>query len=132
MTTHATATFEVTSWEDQVYDDPSEGPKLGRATVGKTLRGDVEATSTAELLTCQAADGSAGYVASERVTGRIGDRAGTFVVQHGGTAVAGTPDHNFGHVVPGSGTGQLTGLRGTCEYRHDETGATFTLDYRFA
>ncbi len=35
----------------------------------------------------------------------------------------------FGYVVPGSGTGELQGLRGHCTFHHDENGATFTLDY---
>jgi len=35
-------------------------------------------------------------------------------------------------VVPGSGTGNLQGLTGRGEYRHDKTEATFTLDYEIA
>jgi hypothetical protein len=128
MTSRAAATFEITAWEETAYDEPAEGPKLVRATVTKTFRGDVEGESTAELLMCQAADGSGGYIGSERVIGRVGDRAGSFVVQHGGT-VEGTTVKPFGSVVPGSGTGELRGLRGEARFHHDERGATFTLDY---
>jgi hypothetical protein len=32
-------------------------------------------------------------------------------------------------VVPGSGTGELRGLRGNVEFRHDENGASLTFDY---
>ncbi len=128
MNRHATATFDITGWDETRYDQPGDGPKLLRATVRKTFRGDVEGESTAELLMCQADDGSAGYVAMERVTGRIGDRSGSFVVQHGATRDSAS-SATFGTVVPGSGTGDLRGLRGEASYRHDEQGATFTLDY---
>ena len=47
----------------------------------------------------------AGYVVSERVTGQLGDRSGSFVIQHGGVMGPGLAPRTFGHVVPGSGTG---------------------------
>ncbi len=112
------------------YDEPGEGPKLSRANVTKTFQGEVAGTSTAELLMCQATNGSAGYIAQECVEGRVGDRSGSFVIQHGGIRTAGG-QKVFGHVGPGSGTGELHGLRGEVEYRHDEQGAAFTLDYDF-
>ena len=129
MTARATATFEITAWEETAYDEPADGPKLSRITVRKTFRGEIEAESTAELLTCQPIDGAAGYVASERIVGRVGDRSGSFVVQHGGVHDGATSARPFGHVVPGSGTGELRGLTGEAAFRHDEHGATFTLDY---
>ncbi len=128
MNRRATATFDITGWDETRYDQPGDGPKLLRATVQKTFRGDVEGESTTELLMCQADDGSAGYVAMERVTGRIGDRSGSFVVQHGATRDSAS-SATFGTVVPGSGTGDLRELRGEASYRHDEQGAAFTLDY---
>ncbi|MGH7646503.1 MAG: SDR family oxidoreductase, partial [Gemmatimonadaceae bacterium] len=50
-----------------------------------------------------------GYVATDRFTGSVSGRAGSFVFQHGGTIDRGklTP---FGYLVPGSGTGELEGL----------------------
>lgn len=129
-TQSAISNFEITSWEQSNGKKPSGGPTIGRATVRKTFTGDLEGTSVAELLTCQADDGSAGYVASELVEGGVGDRTGTFVVQHGGT-VDGTTATPFGHVVPGSGTGDLKGLRGKAEYQLDENCAILKLDYEF-
>lgn len=74
MSTRATASFEITAWEQTDYDEPAEGPKLSRATVRKTFRGDIEGESRAELLLCQVDDNSAGYVGMERIVGRIGAR----------------------------------------------------------
>ena len=57
---------------------------LARTTVKNTLTGDLQGTSVAELLMCRADEDHAGYVASERVTGRLEGREGSFVLQHGG------------------------------------------------
>lgn len=74
----------------------------------------------------------AGYVVSERVTGRLGNRQGSFVIQHGGLMGPGENPRTFGHVVPGSGTGELTGLGGEVEIDRTEDGKhTLALDYHF-
>lgn len=129
MSTRIIATFQITNWEQTSLDEPAEGPKLSRAAVTKSFTGDLTATSTADVLMCQA-EGGAGYIAQERVEGRLGDRTGSFVLQHGGVG-GGDWQEAFGHVVPGSGTGELKGLRGEARYKHDESGATLTLDYEF-
>jgi hypothetical protein len=130
MTTRATGSFQITGWDQKPYGDEGDGPQLARATVTKTFRGDLEGTSSAELLMCGDASGGggAGYIAQEVVTGTLAGRAGTFVLQHGGLRGAGEA-YTFGNVVPDSATGALHGLTGKVEYRHDESGAVFTLDY---
>ncbi|WP_218030958.1 DUF3224 domain-containing protein [Dictyobacter aurantiacus] len=131
MGTQIKAEFQVISWQETPYDEPEQGAKLLRVAVKKSFRGPIEAESSAELLMCQGEGNSAGYVASERVSGSIEGRTGTFVIQHGGAMVKGQPDFSFGYVVPGSGTGALQGLRGSCAFQHDDSGAVFTLDYFF-
>jgi hypothetical protein len=130
MPTVATAEFSITTWEPTPYDEEVAGPKMTRTVVNKTFTGALTGSSVAELLTCESASGSAGYVAMERVEGTLDGRAGTFVIQHGGLfdAVTGkaTP---YGAIVPGSGTGELAGLRGSAEYKHDDSGAILTLHY---
>jgi Protein of unknown function (DUF3224) len=125
--TTITATFEITGWDAETYDESAGGPKLARTTVRKTFSGPLTGTSVAELLTAERGDGR-GYVASERVTGTLDGRSGTFVLQHGGVGDA-TGQHAFGHVVPGTATGALEGLRGTVVYAHDDDGARATLTY---
>jgi hypothetical protein len=132
MSTRATANFEITGWEQTDYGEPGDGPKLARATVKKAFRGDVEGSSTAELLMCGGPEGGgAGYIAQEVVTATLAGRSGTFVLQHGGLRGAGEA-YTFGNVVPDSATGGLRGLTGKVEYRHDESGAVLTLDYDLA
>ncbi len=80
MTTHATAIFEVKSWTEAAYDD--DGPKLTRASVVKTMHGDIEGEARTEYFMMYRNDGSASFVGFERIIGRIGNRKGSFVLQH--------------------------------------------------
>ena len=128
MPQRAVASFEVISWDQSTYDDPVDAPALSRATVRKVFRGELDASSSAELLMCRPDDASGGYTASERIIGKVGERTGSFVVQHGATQDGERYDV-YGRVLPGSGTGDLTGIRGVCTFRHDQNGAVFTLDY---
>ena len=130
MPTKATSEFAITVWEPAPYDEDVPGPKMTRTVVKKTFTGALAGTSAAELLTCESESGSAGYVAMERVDGTLDGRAGTFVIQHGGIfdATTGNPTP-YGAIVPGSATGELAGLRGSAEYRHDDQGAILTLHY---
>jgi hypothetical protein len=130
MSARATATFEVTNWESTVYDEPAGKPALSRVTISKTFHGEVEATSVAELLMCAGADDAGSYIVQERIEGKIGERQGSFVIHHGGMRWKGG-SRVYGQVAPGSGTGDLSGLRGEVQFRHDEQGAIFTLDYEF-
>ena len=57
-------------------------------------------------------EGSAGYVALERVSGTLHGRSGAFVLQHSGTMTRGAPELNV-TVVPDSGSSQLAGLVGS-------------------
>ena len=131
MDTRATGAFEITAWEQVPYDESAEGPKLARATVRKTFRGELEGESTAELLLCADDAGGIAYTALERVVGRVGDRSGSFLLLHGAMR-GGDMTRSHGRVVPDSGTGELRGLRGEVEITHDEQGAVFVLDYDFA
>lgn len=103
----ARGTFDVTL-------TPATGPDapVGRMTLAKTFHGDLEATSVGEMLAIRTVEGSAGYVAMERVTGTLEGRAGSFALQHSGTMDRGTPTLSV-TVVPDSGTDALTGLTGT-------------------
>ncbi len=130
----ATASFKVTGWDPAPYDQPSDGPELSRISIQKSFHGDFTGESTGEGLFCGMNNptAGAGYVVSEKVTGRLGDRTGSFVIQHGGVMGPGTAPRTFGHVVPGSGTGDLAGLVGTVEIDQAEGEHTLTLEYDFA
>jgi len=112
VTTRATGSFDV-KITPLATDSPAEGSPLGRMSLEKQFHGDLEATSTGEMLTAGTAiESSAGYVAIERVTGSLHGKRGTFALQHNATMTRGTGALNI-IVVPDSGTGELTGLSGT-------------------
>jgi hypothetical protein len=107
---HANGTFEVklNPQTDEVGD-----PSVGRLSLEKTFSGDMQGTSKGQMLAVATnIPDSAGYVAMERVEGKLNDRKGTFALQHTGTMNRGVPQLNI-TVVPDSGTGELVGLAGS-------------------
>ena len=104
---HASGSFDV-----KLNPQPPDDSALGRLTIDKTFRGDLEGTSKGQMLAASTdVPGSAGYVAMERVTGTLAGRSGAFVLQHTGTMTRGDAELSV-TVVPDSGTEQLTGLTG--------------------
>ena len=109
MTTQASGTFEVKL--NPQPDDLGEST-LGRLTIDKQWQGDLVGTSKGQMLTGgDAAKGSAGYVAIEKVSGTLKGRKGTFVLQHSGTMTRGEGQLTI-TVVPDSGTEELQGITG--------------------
>ncbi|MBS0340848.1 MAG: DUF3224 domain-containing protein [Proteobacteria bacterium] len=77
------------------------------------FEGDLAATGQGQMLTAvTAVQGSAGYVAIERVTGMLHGKSGSFVFQHSGSVARGAQQLSI-MVVPDSGTGELAGIAGT-------------------
>ena len=111
MTKHATGTFEV-KLNPQAVEEKVGDPTVGRMSIDKQFHGDIEGTSKGQMLvTGTEVQGSAGYVAMERVTGTLHGHRGTFALQHSGMMTRGTPQLSV-TVVPDSGTGELVGLAG--------------------
>lgn len=123
----AKATFTIDAWEDAPLAVFPETAGLTQATVRKTFSGDLEGSSTALLLMAQNATSRA-YVAQEYITGSLHGKHGSFVLQHSARDEGEQPQGQW-HIVAGSGTGELAGLRGSGTYQHDEDGARLTLDY---
>ena len=125
---HATGTFEVTI-RPEAGSAPFVAAKLGRQTLDKTFSGQLQAHSAGEMLMAMGAvEGSAGYVAIERVDGTLDGRAGSFVLQHSGTMDRGVPTLRIS-VVPDSGSGELAGLAGTMAIQVDNGAHRYTFDY---
>ena len=115
----ATGTFEVRLTPAESGDSP-----IATLSIDKTFQGDLQGTSVGQMLAFRTpVEGSAGYVAMERVTGTLAGRHGSFTLQHNGLMDRGTPSLAV-VVVPDSGTDGLSGLTGTMEIivspgRHD-------------
>ena len=131
MTQRANAVITVRKYEPSAYDEPVDGPVLTRIHVEEGFTGDIEGDGVVEFLQASRADGSASFVGMERITGAVGGKQGTFLLQDAGM-VEGNIVSGEWFVVPGSGTGQLVGLRGTGGFRANlGEGAQVHLDYWF-
>jgi hypothetical protein len=125
---HATGTFEV-KVSSQALSDVAAESALGRMSIDKRFHGDLDGISKGEMLMAGTeVQGSAGYVAIERVTASLHGRSGTFVLQHSGTMTRGTPQLSV-TVVPDSGTGELTGLAGKMNIDIADGKHSYTFDY---
>jgi len=127
----AAAVITVHKYEPAAYDEPADGPALTRIHVEESFSGDITGDGAVEFLQAARADGSASFVGIERVTGELGGRSGTFLLQDAGTVRDNIVSGDW-FVIPGSGTGQLAGLRGEGGFRADlGESAQVTLDYWF-
>jgi Protein of unknown function (DUF3224) len=130
MKASVTGTFEVRMaplpWEGE---GDSGGAALGRFSLDKKYEGPLHASAAGQMLSARApVEGSAGYVAIERVTGTLEGRRGSFVLQHSGSMGGGSMELSVG-VVPDSGTGELAGLAGTLAIRIEGGVHFYDLEY---
>jgi hypothetical protein len=129
MMTHASGTFGVKLNPQKPDNREAESAKLGRMSIDKQFYGDLEAASKGEMLSLLTdVEGSAGYVAIERVRGILRGRSGSFALQHSGTMTRGTPQMSV-TVVPDSGTDQLVGLAGAMTIKIDDGKHFYEFDF---
>ena len=133
MSERAAGPFDVKVTPQKPDTQIARAANLGRLTVDKRFHGDLEGISKGEMLATQTdVPGSAGYVAMERVTGKLKGRTGSFVLQHSATMSRGTPVSSI-TVVPDSGTGELRGISGTMTITVAKDGAhSYQFDYQIA
>ena len=107
----ANARFAIKKWDEVPIAEGTQ-PRMTRASVTKTFTGDIEGESHVEYVMVYRADGSATFVGMERISGSIGGKNGTFVLQRVGTFENGQAKESYS-VVAGSGSGELEGLTGS-------------------
>lgn len=125
---HATGTFEVNMTPVEGGDN---GVANGHLSGAKTFAGDLIGTGRGDMWTTMTAvEGSAGYVAIEKIEGTLRGRKGSFTVLHQGTMRRGADYQIRIVIVPESGTGELAGISGTMSIRIDKDGGHFyDVDY---
>jgi Protein of unknown function (DUF3224) len=125
---HAVAPFTFDAFDPEAPFIEESDVQLGRVKIAKTFTGDLEATSSVEMLSARS-DSGAGYVALEWVNGRLRGREGGFALLHLGTMENGEQWAKW-PISPGSGTGELTGISGEGRIEISEDGShTLFLDY---
>ena len=129
----AEGSFEV-SLTPQAPDERPGADFLGRLLIEKSFAGSLTAKSVGQMLSARSpVEGSAGYVAIEKVEGTLDGRSGSFVLQHSGHASRGETSLRV-NVIADSGTDELTGLRGEMRIEVAPDGSHFyvfdyTLDF---
>ena len=123
--------FDVTLNPISTYaPDAPAGPPLGRMSIDKQFRGDLEGASVGEMLTAgSAVKGSAVYVAVERVTGTLNGKTGSFALHHTGVMTRGNGELTV-VVAPDSGTGELVGLSGEMAIIIGDGKHSYELEYQ--
>ncbi|HEX3301397.1 MAG TPA: DUF3224 domain-containing protein, partial [Thermomicrobiales bacterium] len=108
-------TFCISNWNEETTTEFPDGSKLTRASVSQAYDGDMAGTSTVEYLMTYLPSGSVKFIGFEVLTGSIGGRSGTVVMQHDGLFVGGRARSTWSFVED-SGTGELINLHGNGSY----------------
>jgi hypothetical protein len=128
MTTQVKGEFDVKRTPEGGVD-LGGGVAAGHFRFDKVFHGALDATGVVHMLAvATAVDGSAGYVAVERIDGALDGRRGSFLTQHNGILDRGKPSLSV-TVVPDSATGELEGLTGRIVIDIVEGKHYYTFDY---
>jgi Protein of unknown function (DUF3224) len=127
-----TNTFTVKSWDEKIVSGAEDAPRYAHAHVSFEYAGVIEGTSLCDYLLYYAGEGfeGAGQTAPgfERIEGSVEGRKGSFVLRHevgyGANGVQGSFT-----VVPGSGTGELSGLTGSGTVDGSSRTMSYTFEY---
>jgi hypothetical protein len=126
----AKAKIAVHGSEAKPYDETAS-PALVEIHLSETFTGDIDGESSVRALQVLRDDRSASMVSVQRFRGNLCGRQGTFVLQGSEVVENGTIKATW-FVVPGSGTGGLSGLRGEGGFEGwFGEGSDGTLDYWF-
>jgi hypothetical protein len=120
------ARFDVTGWAPRSIEGVDEA-WAGAVEMRKSYTSGLVGESVALFVSSGTEEGQRSYLAVERITGIIDDgRSGSVTVHHGG--LESSPQTWFGHVVPGTGTGDFADWSGSARIEHDEDGAYFVFE----
>jgi hypothetical protein len=134
---HATITVTGRTWEESRAVEADAVHAIAQARFETGYAGDLVGGSTCCLLICYVGGDAAKpeslvgpYVGYEQVTGTLAGRSGSFTLAARGEHTGGVARTEV-TVVPGSGTGELAGLRGGGSYAAAAMEYTLTLDSDF-
>ncbi|WP_020578525.1 DUF3224 domain-containing protein [Actinopolymorpha alba] len=129
-------TFTPISWDEKLPEEPGGSPRISHAHTTNKFDGVIEGTTTADHVMYYSGQGegwgSGTYHGYEQITGEVGGRSGSFVLEHTGDFGDSTVRATWS-VVEGSGTAELTGLRGKGGFvsKHGEASTAYTFEYEF-
>ncbi|QBD76608.1 DUF3224 domain-containing protein [Ktedonosporobacter rubrisoli] len=128
----ANTTRKVKGWQRKTWHHKTEvpGTNLFRIEMIHHYEGALEGEGSIQYLIAQNKNLTGSVIALEKVTGSIAGRAGSFVFQQIGTFEHGRLKLNL-TVVPGSGTDQLSGLRGQAKLESELHQEVYLLPFEY-
>lgn len=127
----AKGTFAVKLAPQAADNDAARKAGVARMSLEKQFSGDLQGTSSGEMLASGDGTTSGAYVAIEKVTGTLAGRTGSFMMAHHGLINRGTTQAWTVTIVPDSGTDQLQGLSGTMKIIIEQGKHSYELTYQF-
>jgi hypothetical protein len=125
----ATGSFQILSGNEDGYEQRDGGGRLAHAWGDQAFSGDIAGDGNVHWLISYAADKTARLIGLQRISGSVGGRSGSFVIEtradHTGKSSQGSWS-----IIEGSGTGDLAGITGRGSF--DAPGgpsATYQLEY---
>lgn len=131
MKASISGTCTTTHWQQQGYS-LEHGLKLSVAEKESMFSGGIEGKSIVRYTTFNMKDGSRLFTGYIRISGRIGDRAGSFIVEDNGRGDT-EQTHGTWKILDGSATGDLIGIKGEGGWKwekgnkHEEYTLTYEL-----
>jgi hypothetical protein len=123
-------TFTYKTWEERFYTDEAVLPKLSTVESGNTYTGVIAAETVLRYTMIYLTEDTGIFTGLQTFTGTVDSKRGTFTVQEQGSWEGTTVTSRF-TIIPGSGTGELSGISGSGEYRavHGESAYPYTFEY---
>ncbi len=126
---HASGKFGVTGGSEQTVREAPGELRLTRVAGTQRFGGAIEGEGSVEWVFGYRADRSAVFAGLQRIEGSLAGRSGSFVLELSGEH-DGKSSRGRWRIVDGSGTGELSGIRG--EGTFEAPGgpeASYELDY---
>lgn len=111
MATEATGTFHNLDWEESPLEEIGGSERITRARIRQRFSGQIGGEGVWDAVMYYRPDGTAVYAGYLRLSGSVGGRAGSVMLEARGS-FDGAVARSTWAVVSGSGTGDLAGLRG--------------------
>lgn len=132
ISSEAQSVLKIKSFQEIPFAEADAGPKLTKGSFVIGYTGDLEGEGILEEQKVHFTTKRAEIYGTQRFTGRLLDRAGSFVLTHRGRFMNGLVIVKM-TVVPGSATAGLKGLRGEIRLRSGQAEVfPVTFHYYFA
>ena len=121
-----TSRFNITSWDEKTLRQVTPDRKITLASVENEIEGDVIGECHQELVMYYRPDGTASVLGLLHISGSVAGRTGSFAVESLG-GYDGTVATGELRIIPGSGSGELSQIRGTGATRATREDVTCVL-----